>query len=156
MHVTPKNSSDYTRHGGKTFLQKYSGIFLGLFLVMFLVALCVSAYTIGILQIRPTDLVLKQQGCDLLQRYGVPAKSMGSSGACRVTVMFRSSIFADAVYLGDQRIELAQTEIVAIVPSSQEAPLTETQKRWVTICAAVIVLTVLMAVLNQLGSRRHK
>ena len=156
MHTKPQINSDSTGYGQDTFLQRYSGAFLGLFLVMVLVTICAYAYTAGLLNIRPADLVLKPQGCALLQHYGIRTEPLDTSDTCRATVMFRSTIFSDAVYLDDERIELAHEQIVAIAPPSKGMPWSAMQIRWVAITTVMIALTIAMAVLNQIGSRRPK
>lgn len=156
MHTKPHRNSEDASQREEPFLQQRRETFLGLFLVMFLVSLCISGYTVGVLEIAPTRLILQPQGCALLKRYGVPTEPFNSAGMCEATAMFRATPFSDKVYVDDEPIRLEHDQIVGTMPVDGHSPWTVTQKKWGTIWLAVVILTAAMAILNQIGSRRRK
>lgn len=75
-------------------------------------------YVAGQLEIKPTVLIIKNEGCRYLQQVGLNAQVQKSSNSCRIQVPYRSHLFVSGgtIYLEDKHISLSENQIVAVAP----------------------------------------
>lgn len=103
----------------------------------------VGAYVSGQMEIKPTMLVLKQDGCDFLLQSGVPIQTQVPTGSCRVTLPFRSNVIGDGgrAYLGDREIQIAGSQVTVIAVIYGQPWSTKQQRLMILlgICMAVVI-----------------
>lgn len=147
MQGKPKTSNRGThRPGNQPFWTSPKKLTLILFAISFFLWLLVSARVAGELEITPTELILKQEGCDLLHQYGVHTVPSEMPATCRAKVPFRPNLVGTGgrIYVDDEPVRLADSQLVAILPPLTDQPWATEQKTWIRIWGIFTVVTVLM------------
>lgn len=101
-----------------------------------------GAYVSGQLEIKPTMLILKRDGCEFFRQNGIPVQDQKDNDSCKVTVPFRGNMIGSGgrVFLGDRQIMLADNQVV-VVAALEDQPWTPRQQRlviWLGGCLAII------------------
>ncbi len=126
-----------------------------LFLMALLNWLCISAYTVGLLEIHSAVLVLKPESCALMHRLGIAVQPLDSSGTCTTTVRFRQHMTGGTVYVGDQTVRLADNQVIAAAAISTDEQWTDHQAIWVAGWGISTALLLMLIVIS-LSRRRKK
>lgn len=162
MQSKPKTSNRGSYDLGDQPLWKNSRKFsLSLFAISFFLWLLVSARVAGELEITPTELILKQEGCGLLRQYGVHTVPNETPATCKTRVPFRPNLLGTGgrIYVDDEPIRRADSQLVAILPPLTDRPWTTDQKTWIQIWGiftVVMVLVFLAAVFVTRGSQDER
>jgi hypothetical protein len=102
------------------------GRLFSLFLIACIHFIGVGFYVINQFEIRPTLLIIKRDGCDLMQEHGVATEPHGAD-SCRVTVPYKGSIFPSVgtIYLEAEKITMPadQVTVVGVLNSATWSPL---------------------------------
>lgn len=106
----------------------------------------VGAYVSGQMEIKPTLLVLKQDGCDFLLQSGVPVQMQVPTGNCRVTLPFRNNLIGDGgrAFLGDREIQIAGSQ-VNVIAAIDGQPWSAKQQRLMILLGICMVVVIAMA-----------
>ncbi len=118
-------------------------IFLLLLLFhVILIWVVVTATESRVMDIKPTHLILKNEGCDFLKTNGIETKSSPTRSGCSVLVPFLQNAFGSGglIMLGEKQVKIANDQVV-IVGSIEDQPWTPEQKHAVII---MIICTVAM------------
>lgn len=93
--------------------RKVIGLIVGACMVNWLLT---GSYVAGQMEIQPTKLVLKQEGCAFIQAKGLAVSQQVSTGTCSTTLPFRANV-SDAggtIYIYDQPIVISDSQIIAV------------------------------------------
>ncbi len=122
-------------------------LFLGALLVnLFFTVLggwfVIAARTVQIFDIKPTHLVLRNDGCDFLKSNGIETKPAERGKGCSALVPFRQNMFGSGglITLGEKQVKIADDQVI-LVDSVEDQPWTPAQTRAVI---AIIVSTIIM------------
>lgn len=101
-------------------------------------------YVAGQLEIRPTALIVKKEGCGYMRQIGITAKIHESGETCRVEVPYRANLIGSGgrIYLDDKQISIAENQIVAAAPLENQ-PWSPSQRRLVTWLSISLVLVLI-------------
>jgi len=103
-----------TRNNARWFRsRKVIGLIAGACLINWMLT---GSYVAGQLEIQPTKLVLKQEGCAFIQAKGLAVSQRESTGTCTTILPFRTNVSGagGTIYMSDQRIVVADSQIIAI------------------------------------------
>lgn len=103
----------------------------------------VDAYITGQMEIKPTMLVLKRDGCDFLRQNGITPEAQSSMDSCRVTIPFRANVLGlgGRAFIGDRHILIAESQI-SIIAALDDQSWSPSQQRlmiWLGVCTAFII-----------------
>lgn len=114
-----------------------TGFVLILLFHVILIWFVVTAKESRVFDIKPTHLIMKNDGCDFLKMNGIETKSSGPGNGCSVIVPFRQSVFGNGglIMLGEKQVKIADDQVV-IVGSVEDQPWTPEQTH------AVIVMVI--------------
>lgn len=119
---TPKNKAWHTS----------SGLALCLMIVSLITWVAILCMTVGIFEIKPTQMLLKSDGCSFLHENGITTKNTeAGSSSCTVNVPFRSDSFGNGgviILNNDRQIKIASNQVV-LVGSIENQPWTPSQNR---------------------------
>lgn len=106
----------------------------------------VGAYVSGQMEIKPTLLVLKQDGCDFLLQSGVPIQAHVPTGSCRVTLPFRSNVIGSGgrAFIRDREIQIAENQ-VTVIAAIDGQPWSAKQQRLMILLGICMVVVIAMA-----------
>jgi len=106
----------------------------------------VGAYVSGQMEIKPTLLVIKQDGCDFLLQSGFSIQTQAPTGSCRVTVPFRSNLIGDGgrAYIDDREIQIAGSQ-VTVIAALDGQPWSPKQQHLMILLGICMVLVIAMA-----------
>jgi hypothetical protein len=114
------------------------GVVLILFLISVFSSIFTVTYVISEFNVKPTQLVLKFDGCEFLRQNGVLIElKPGRGDTCKVTLPFRGEFIGSGgvVILDDRQIRLTSSQ-VEVVASLEGQPLTVHQRRMVFLVVA--------------------
>lgn len=105
-------------------------------------------YVAGQLEIKPTALIMKREGCAYIRQIGITAKIHDSGETCRFEVPYRPNLIGTGgrIYLDDKQISIADNQIVAASPLNDQ-PWSPSQKRLVAWLSISFVAVIIMAIL---------
>lgn len=100
-----------------------------------------------VFDIKPTHLILKNDGCYFLNMNGIETKAIEPRNGCSVLVPFRQNMFGNGglITLGDKQIMIADDQVV-IVGSVEDQPWTPEQTK-----AAIVILVSTMIMFGMLA-----
>ena len=94
--------------------------------------------TAGVFVIKPTQMILKSDGCSYLRQIGIQTKYSADESSCTVNVPYRSNSFGNGgviVLDDDRQIRIADSQVV-IVGSIENQPWTPSQNHSAILMAA--------------------
>jgi len=131
-----------TRNNARWFRsRKVIGLIAGACLINWMVS---GSYVAGQLEIQPTKLVLKQDGCTFIQANGLAVSQQESSGTCSTTLPFRPHVSSagGTIYMGDQRIVVADSQIIVaeVLRDAEWSPRQRSLMIWLGFSFALLLL----------------
>lgn len=121
-----------------------SGMALGLMIAAFIIWSIVCMITAGKFEIKPTQMILKSDGCSYMRQIGVTTKNSEDGSNCTVNVPYMSNSFRNGgvIVLDDGRqIRVADNQVV-IVGSIENQPWTPSQDRSAILLGASSILLI--------------
>lgn len=105
-----------------------SSLALSLMVVSFITWILILILTAGELEIKPTEMIVKGEGCDYLRENGITTKNAEGENHCTINVPFRSNSFGNGgvIILKDRQIRIPNEQVV-LVGSIENAPWTPSQ-----------------------------
>ena len=125
-----------------------SGLALCSVFVSFIIWIVIFGMTAGDFEIKPTQMILKNDGCSYLQQIGIPTKISENGSNCTVNVPYRSNTFGNGgviVLDDDRQIRMTDTQVV-IVGSIENPRWSQSQKTSAILMAASSIFMVGMMV----------
>jgi flagellar biogenesis protein FliO len=123
-----------------------TGFLLLLLFHVILIWVVVTAMESRVTDIRPTHLILKNEGCDFLKTNGIETKSSPTGSGCSVLVPFLQNAFGSGglIMLGAKHVQMADDQVV-IVGSVEDQPWTPEQKH-----AVILMIISALAMIGML------
>jgi hypothetical protein len=129
----PVNESDHTDTSDQTPWYKSQVISSMALSLMVMLWMTTGSFMLGQLEIKPTRVILKKEGCTYMHHQQLATQPYDdSSGMCIATAPFRSNLIGNGgiFKLQDQIIKVAENQIVAI-ENLDNAPFTDSQKQMI-------------------------
>lgn len=102
-------------------ITKNQALFLGSFLIiLFFTVLAawfvITARTIRVFDVKKTQLILKNDGCNLLKMNGIDTKTADFDNGCSVTLPFLKNLYGNGgvITLEDKQINIADDLVLSI------------------------------------------
>jgi hypothetical protein len=117
-----------------------------------------AARAARVLDIKPTHLILRNDGCNFLKANGIETKPIEFGNGCSVLVPFRQNMIGSGgqITLGEKQIRITDDQVV-IVGSVENQPWTAEQTDAVMeMVVSTIILLGMMAWLVRLISKNHR
>lgn len=125
-----------------------SGLALFSMILSFVIFIVIACMTAGELEIKPTQIILKSDGCSFLRQNGIATTNAFSGSSCSVTVPYRANSFGNSgliVMENGPLIKIPDSQVV-IVGSIENQPWTYAQRRAaILLTASSILMVVTMA-----------
>lgn len=129
--------------------RKVVGLIAGACLINWMLT---GSYVAGQLEIQPTKLVLKQEGCAYIQSKGLAVTQQESTGACTTILPFRTHVSgaSGTIYMSDQRFEIADSQIIAIeeLRDAEWSPRQQDLMFWLGLSFALLVLAAVWMIID--------
>ncbi len=129
--------------------RKVVGLIAGACLINWMLT---GSYVAGQLEIQPTKLVLKQEGCAFIQAKGLAVTQSESTGACTANLPFRPHVSGagGTIYTGDQRMVVADSQIIAVEELRDEewSPRQRNLMIWLGLSFALLVLAAVWLIID--------
>ena len=125
-----------------------SGLALCSVFASFIIWIVISCMTAGDFEIKPTQMILKADGCSYLRQIGISTINSENGINCTVNVPYRSNTFGNGgviVLDDDRQIKITDTQVV-IVGSIENPRWTQSQKHSAMLMAASSIFMVGMMV----------
>lgn len=129
--------------------RKVIGLIVGACMVNWLLS---GSYVAGQMEIQPTKLVLKQEGCTFIQAKGIVVTQSESTGTCTTILPFRPHVSGSGgtIYMADQRIVVADSQIIAVeeVRDEEWSPRERNLMIWLGLSFALLVLAAVWMIID--------
>lgn len=129
--------------------RKVIGLIAGACLINWMLT---GSYVAGQLEIQPTKLVLKQEGCAFIQAKGLAVTHIESTGSCTAILPFRPHVSGagGTIYMGDQRIVVADSQIIAVekLRDAEWSPRVRNLMIWLGLSFALLVLAAVWMIID--------
>ncbi len=122
------NEHHNTHHITKNQARFFGSLLMILFFTVVLVWFAFAAGTGRQLEIRPTHLILRSDGCDFLKANGIETKAAEFGNGCSVLIPFRQNTCGSGglITVGEKQVKISDSQIV-IVGSTENLPWTPAQ-----------------------------
>jgi hypothetical protein len=114
--------------------------------------LLTGSYVAGQLEIQTTKLVLKQEECTFIQAKGLAVTQSESTGSCTAILPFRPHVSGGGgtIYMGDQRIVVADSQIIAIetLHDREWSPRQRNLMMWLGMSFALLLLVAIWMIFD--------
>jgi len=129
--------------------RKVIGLIVGACMVNWLLT---GSYVAGQLEIQPTKLVLKQEGCTFIHEKGLAVSHPESSGTCTAILPFRTNVSGagGTIYVVGQRIAVADSQIIAIeeIRNTEWSPRQRNLIMWLGLSFALLLLAAVWMIID--------
>lgn len=129
--------------------RKVIGLIAGVCLINWMLT---GSYVAGQLEIQPTKLVLKQEGCTFIQAKGIFVTQSESTGTCTTILPFRPHVSGSGgtIYMADQRIVVTDSQIIAVeeVRDEEWSPRERNLMIWLGLSFALLVLAAVWMIID--------
>lgn len=146
------------KHHNTHRITKNQALFVGslIIILFFTVVLVWFSFVIGTarqFEIRPTHLILRDDGCNFLKANGIEIKAAEFGNGCSVLLPFRQDVVGSGglIAVGEKQVRIADNQVV-IVGSIEDQPWTSAQTNAVIemLVSTIIMLGMLTWILRML------